>query len=87
MEADLLATLEDLRGKLDALVARGTPQASYSTREFAERIGLSDWTVRNYCRLGRLRAAKKRSGRGAHPEWVLSHEELERYRKEGLIDA
>jgi len=43
--------------------------------------------VRNYCRLGRLRAAKKRSGRGAHPEWVLSHEELERYRKEGLLDA
>ena len=57
------------------------------TREFAERVGLSDWTVRNYCRLGRLRAAKKRSGRGAHPEWVLSHEELERYRKEGLLDA
>ncbi|HEY2739630.1 MAG TPA: helix-turn-helix domain-containing protein [Thermoanaerobaculia bacterium] len=84
MDDTLLATLQELKGRLDALVVR---QASYSTHEFAKLVGLSDWTVRNYCRLGRLRARKKRSGRGAHPEWVLDHEELERFRREGLFDG
>ena len=84
--------MEDVRellllvnGKLDALVARESIQEAYSTKEFAERIGLSEWTVRNYCRLGRLRARKKKSGRGLHPEWAIEHTELERYRREGLL--
>ena len=83
MEANLMTAIEDLRGKLDALV--GQPQTCYSTHEFAERVGLSDWTVRNYCRLGRLKARKKLSGRGAHPEWALDSEELERFRRDGLL--
>ncbi len=84
--------MEDVRellllvnGKLDALVARESIQAAYSTKEFAERVGLSEWTVRNYCRLGRLRARKKKSGRGLHAEWMLDHAELERFRREGLL--
>jgi Helix-turn-helix domain len=74
-----------LNGKVDALVAKETIQSNYSTKEFAERVHLSDWTVRNYCRLGRLIASKKRSGRGLYPEWTISHEELERYRRDGLL--
>jgi len=57
----------------------------YSTEEFAQRINKAEFTVREHCRLGRLNARKRKSGRGKHSSWVLSHEELLRYEKEGLL--
>ena len=38
-------------------------------------------------RLGRLHAEKRQNGRGAHCQWALSHAELERYRRHGLLVA
>ncbi len=57
----------------------------YSTNEVAEILGKAEFTVREWCRLGRIRAEKRRSGRGAYPSWVISHEELLRIQKEGLL--
>lgn len=57
----------------------------YSTAEFAEIARLAEFTVREHCRLGRLDARKKRSGRGRHSAWVLSHAELLRFQREGLL--
>jgi hypothetical protein len=42
-------------------------------------------TVREWCRLGRVHAEKKGSGRGRYQSWVISHEELLRIQKEGLL--
>jgi hypothetical protein len=39
----------------------------------------------NRCRLGRVRAEKKKSGRGPASEWLISHAELTRVRNEGLL--
>ena len=36
----------------------------YSTSEVAKILGRSDWTVREWCRLGRVWAAKRLAGRG-----------------------
>jgi hypothetical protein len=36
-------------------------------------------------RLGRIRALKKASGRGKHASWVIPHEELLRFQREGLL--
>jgi hypothetical protein len=83
---DIIGRLERLESLVMVLVGRQQVQDFYSTEQFARLVGLSDWTVRNYCRLGRLRAVKKRSGRGATPEWAISHAELERYRRDGLLD-
>ena len=35
--------------------------------------------------LGRIRAETRLSGRGAHPAWCISHQELLRYQREGSL--
>ena len=57
----------------------------YTTEEFARAVNKADFTIREYCRLSRLRAEKRQSGRGKHAQWVLAHSELERYRRNGLL--
>lgn len=56
----------------------------YSVEEFARLVGRSSFTCRQWCRLGRIDALKKSSGRGAYRAWVISHAELLRFQKEGL---
>jgi len=77
--------LEKIERLLTVLVERQKVQGWYTTHEFAQAVGKAEFTIREYCRLGRLRAEKRQSGRGAHPQWVLSHGELERYRRNGLL--
>ncbi len=60
-------------------------KAWYSTDEFAQLVGKAEFTVREWCRHGRIKAEKRMSGRGADPAWVISHQELLRYQKEGLL--
>ena len=60
-------------------------QEAYSTEMFAQIVDKSEYTVREWCRHGRLRATKRPSGRGNTKEWSISHAELERYRNEGLL--
>jgi hypothetical protein len=57
----------------------------YSTEEFARLAGKAEFTVREWCRHGRVRAQKRLSGRGASSAWVVSHAELLRYQREGLL--
>jgi hypothetical protein len=76
--------LERIEAMLAVLVER-QGQVWYTTRQFGQAVGKSEFTIREYCRLGRLKAGKRRSGRGAYPQWVLSHAELERYQREGLL--
>jgi hypothetical protein len=85
MDMELNARLDRIEGMLTALVERQTIKDFYSTDEFAQSVGKAEFTVREWCRLGRIRAEKRRSGRGAHPAWVISHQELVRYQREGLL--
>ena len=77
--------LDKIEAMLVVLVERQQVREWYTTQEFARAVGKAEFTIREYCRLGRLRAEKRQSGRGAHPQWVLSHAELERYRRNGLL--
>jgi hypothetical protein len=77
--------LEKIESLLVALIERQQVREWYTTHEFAKAVGKAEFTIREYCRLFRLRAEKRQSGRGAHPQWVLSHAELERYRRNGLL--
>lgn len=77
--------LENIEAKLDALVERQTVREWYSVEEFARLLHKAEFTVREWCRLGRIHAEKKGSGRGAFPAWCISHQELLRYQREGLL--
>jgi hypothetical protein len=56
----------------------------YTVEEFARLVNRSEFTCRQWCRLGRIEASKKASGRGAHASWAIAHAELERFQREGL---
>jgi hypothetical protein len=77
--------LEELRSMVLLLIERQTVKEFYEIEEFAKLVGKSCFTCREWCRLGRIRAEKKLSGRGAYARWVVPHTELLRYQKEGLI--
>jgi hypothetical protein len=77
--------LERIESMLCVLVERQQVRDFYSTDQFAGLVGLAEFTVREHCRLGRLKAEKRRSGRGAHCSWAISHDELLRFQREGLL--
>ena len=77
--------LEEIHALLLVLVSRQTIKEFYEIEEFAKIVGKSCFTCREWCRLGRIHADKKLSGRGAYARWVVSHAELLRYQKEGLL--
>jgi hypothetical protein len=77
--------LQNIEAMLAAILDRQTVREWYTTHEFAKAVGKAEFTIREYCRLGRLRAEKRQSGRGAYPQWVLSQAELLRFQREGLL--
>lgn len=77
--------LEKIEELLLVLVERQAVREWYTTHEFARTVGKAEFTIREYCRLGRLKAEKRISGRGAYPAWIVSHAELLRYQREGLV--
>ncbi len=77
--------LQKIESMLTVLVERQLVREWYTTYEFATAVGKAEFTIREYCRLGRLRAEKRQSGRGAFQAWVISHDERLRYQREGLL--
>ena len=75
--------------KLDVLIElladRRPAKDYYTTTEVAEVLGKAEFTVREWCRLGRIYAEKRLCGRGRAKEWIISDNELNRIRNEGLL--
>lgn len=77
--------LEKIEEALRLLVQIRTVKQFYTTAEVAEILGKAEFTVREWCRNGRVAARKRPCGRGNSQEWVVPHDELERVRNEGLL--
>jgi len=77
--------LDRIESMLATLVERQMVRDWYEVEEFARLVGKASFTCREWCRLGRIRGQKRQSGRGAHAAWVVSHAELLRYQKDGLL--
>ena len=82
---EVLARLRAIEEAVNLLVRERTVKEWYSTAEAGKLLGKAEFTVREWCRLGRLNAQKKQSGRGAYPAWTISGEEILRYQREGLL--
>lgn len=88
MELDTLTQrLDRMEKMLETLLNQHTIKEWYSTEEAAQILGRDAFTVREWCRLGRVSAEKKRSGRGKYQAWVISHAELRRIQREGLLPS
>jgi hypothetical protein len=81
----LLQRLDRIEAALATLGQRHATKEWYSTDEVAAALGKAEFTVREWCRRGRVRAQKKGSGRGKYRSWVISHQELLRLQREGLL--
>lgn len=90
LAAQLEARLERLEAELVKLVERSSAPAMekeyYSTKEAAQLLGKRPYTVREWCRLGRINSVKTLSGRGIDEEWRVSHAEIQRIQNEGLLE-
>ena len=82
---DFAAKLDRLEELLMQLVERHTIKDWYSIEEAASLLRKAEFTIREWCRLGRVHAKKQNTGRGAHASWVVSNDEILRYRREGLL--
>ena len=86
---DLAARIEAMETTLQEiydLLANPAPKRDwYSVAEVASMLERADFTVREWARLGRIHASKRPCGRGATNEWMISAEEVDRVRNEGLL--
>lgn len=81
-DGDLMTAVGEI---LDLLRTQRTIKDYYTTAEVAQLLGKAEFTVREWCRLGRVRGEKQGSGRGKHQAWVIAHDELMRIQREGLF--
>jgi hypothetical protein len=81
----LFERLDRIETLLERLVQQRTVKDWYTIAEAAEILGKADFTVREWCRLGRIHAQKRPCGRGRSREWMISHAELLRIQNEGLL--
>ena len=82
---ELLHRLERIEEALKLLTQQKDVQEFYSTSDVARILGKAEFTVREWCRHGRIRAEKRPCGRGNSKEWMISFEELQRIQCQGLL--
>ncbi len=83
--AELQQRLARIEACLKILIEQKRVQEWYDTRTVAAILDRSPYSVREWCRLGRVQAEKRPCGRGTSKEWIISHGELERIKSEGLL--
>jgi excisionase family DNA binding protein len=83
--AHLSERIAGLEVSIGRLLKQQTIKDFYTTQQVAELLRKKEYTVREWCRLGRIAAKKLPGGRGNEGEWRISNEELVRYQSEGLL--
>lgn len=81
----LIERLDRIEATLERLVQQRMVKDWYAIDEAAAILGKAEFTVREWCRLGRVRAQKRPCGRGRSREWMIAHDELLRIQNEGLL--
>jgi hypothetical protein len=85
LSAEILDRLQQIEQVLNGLAQKSIEKDYYTIAETALVLDRATFTVREWARLHRIRASKRRCGRGNSKEWIISREELVRIRNEGLL--
>jgi hypothetical protein len=91
VEADIVNDLAEIKAMLRQILEQlgrkpeATPKLWHSVEEAAGILGRAPYTIRDYCRLGRLNATKRGQKWGKSDLWSISSVEIERYRQDGLL--
>ncbi len=88
--AEALSNLEDRLARIEDLLTEPTGRIAFrkewfTVPEAARVLGKQPFTIREWCRLRRIEAKKRKCGRGRTSEWVISSSEIERYLNDGLL--
>src|SRR2546423_12908042 len=75
IEVEMLQRLAQIEQAISLLARQTIVKDFYTTEEVAALLGKSAFTVREWCRLGRVRASKRLCGRGRTCEWLIGHPE------------
>lgn len=78
----MIEQLNRIEEKLEELLRLKPAKEFYTTAEVAERLERAEYTVREKCREGKIKARKSPNGRG----WLIPHSELQRLRNGGVSD-
>jgi hypothetical protein len=81
----ILERLDRIEAALVELTRQRQVKDYYTVEEFGAIVGLAPFMAGQHCRMGRIRATKKGSGRGPHKCWAIAHDELLRYQRDGLL--
>ncbi len=79
--------LERIEALLSQLIEKEPAKEAYSVADVAKIVGRSSFQVREWARLGRIKAEKRACGRSRAREWMIPRDELERYQSYGLRPA
>ena len=83
--SEILKRLDNRLAKIEEFLPLGVEREWYTVSEVAEMLKKKPFTIREWCRLGRINAEKRKCGRGRSSEWVVSREEIQRYMNYGLL--
>lgn len=83
--SELTHRLVRIESALDQLLKQNIIKEWYTTDEVAVIVNKAPFTVREWCRHGRIKASKRDCGRGSTKEWIVGHAELLRLQSEGLL--
>ena len=85
LSVQILEKMGKIETMLADLIRQHKVQEWYTTDEVAAILCKAKFTVREWCRQGRVHGQKKNNGRGQHRSWTISHDELLRIQREGLL--
>ena len=89
----LQSALDGFHEKLDAIRAEMEPKSSnpaperlwFKVGEAAKKLRKSEYTVREWCRDGRINACKGEARRGREQLWMIHRDEIQRFELYGSL--
>jgi hypothetical protein len=84
-QSEVIERLERIEEALLRLLGKPQEKEWYTPAEAAGVLGRAAYTIREWARHRRIKASKRRCGRGNTKEWMISSDELHRIKNEGLL--